>query len=1160
MRISGRTKAAGAAAGFLALLAAPLPALAADPAPPGAPDPAVVSSLGVLSGDRPAADPVRDATVTLITGDKVTVRTVGGRRTAQVAPGPGRQDVAFTVVDDERGIAVLPADAVAAVAAGKIAPGFFDVTQLIAWGYDDASTAVLPVLARRPAGVAADAAPPRGMAKSRSFARIDTDALTVDKSQAARTWQELVGAEPPARQRDPRAPLGGGKAAKLWPDGKAELQDAAIDKLVNAAPAAAAGYTGAGAVVAVLDTGYDPTHPDLQGVVIAAKDFTGAGIVDTNGHGTHVSTIIAGSGAASGGRHKGIAPGAKLVQGRICNSGCPQSAILAGIEWAVQTQGAHIVNLSIGGPAQKDDPIVSAINSYALFAGTLFVVAAGNDGPSARTVTSPGTAAAALTVGAGRGGDGIASFSGRGPTKFDNLAKPDLVTPGTNTVAGRAAGTGMGIPVDQYYTSANGTSMATPVAAGAAALIKQQHPSWASLYIKGALTASARPMPGLTVFEQGAGHLDIGAALQRDIVPYLVGQVNVPAPHPAGQSVQNGTTLFNGGTSAAALNFGVQAYTEQGTAAPAGLVAMTAAQATLAAGAAYKADVTVRGDLAPPGTYVAVVTATDTAGKVRSVFPVSVHIAPAKHRLTLTALDRNGQPASGTVLLHSGRNNLYRNFTLVDGALDCTPDAAGADPCMLDGFDYLARAVLTAKDAGGATTAFDFAFRTVSMGAGPVAWTVDARQMKPMGVTVDTAGAAIESQTVVARHPSFGEVLWFGGRGSTTSATGGLHTNRVMPVAAPGLTYLNRTTWTNGTASSPYRYEVLDARENGVPSVPGVAATKAGSAHLAGRYKAQGVAPSGGGMLGHDAAYKGVPMRISFPTPVTVPYRVDEYLTAAPDISWGTLFSIQAAGGEPNTMLDRNFQSYSPGSSTSQVRGAAVVGPVLPQTVGTRIGDVLTFGQPGRHADDFWRTGAVDFFGDSWGGGKTLSPVDASSKVTVRAGTQQLAVQPWTQGAGMQVALPPGTSTVTVDADISRTTAYSTLSPRVRATWTFGTSTTPGTQAAALPIMAPRTICGADTLDDYNRVKTGTPLMCLVPFETQPGFGNGYVSLATAKAEMSTNDGQTWTQVAGFGPNNQVLNVPGVAAPGYVSLRISGTDAAGNSAVVTVIRAYQVIA
>ncbi|GAB3858608.1 hypothetical protein GCM10029963_58560 [Micromonospora andamanensis] len=206
------------------------------------------------------------------------------------------------------------------------------------------------------------------------------------------------------------------------------------------APAAhQAGFTGQGVRVAVLDTGVDAAHPDLTGRVAESRNFT----EETNpgdivGHGTHVASIIAGSGAASDGRNRGVAPDATVLSGKVCEEyGCTESAILAGMQWAATEVEADVVNLSLGGADTPEvDPLEEAVNTLTEQTGALFVISAGNAG-RAGTVGSPASADAALAVGAVDRDDQLADFSSQGPRVGDDALKPEITAPGVDIVAAR---------------------------------------------------------------------------------------------------------------------------------------------------------------------------------------------------------------------------------------------------------------------------------------------------------------------------------------------------------------------------------------------------------------------------------------------------------------------------------------------------------------------------------------------------------------------------------------------------------------------------------------------------------------------------------------------------------------------------------------------------
>lgn len=272
------------------------------------------------------------------------------------------------------------------------------------------------------------------------------------------------------------------------------------------------GITGAGIKVAIVDTGIDTTHPDLVGRVIAFKDFVNEGLKDYHGHGTHVSGIVGGTGAASQGRFKGVAPDCLFIAAKVLgfNGYGESSGVIAGIEWAVQ-QGAQVINLSLGsaGPCDGTDA-ESVASDAAVNAGTVMCVAAGNSGPSGNTIASPACARLVITVGATDKSDQIAEFSSRGPTE-DGRLKPDICFPGVNITSCRAESTYLGNQINQFYTTASGTSMATPHATGSVALLLQQNPGATPQQIKDALMGTAKNL-GLDPNTQGAGRGNVAAA------------------------------------------------------------------------------------------------------------------------------------------------------------------------------------------------------------------------------------------------------------------------------------------------------------------------------------------------------------------------------------------------------------------------------------------------------------------------------------------------------------------------------------------------------------------------------------------------------------------------------------------------------------------------
>lgn len=235
-------------------------------------------------------------------------------------------------------------------------------------------------------------------------------------------------------------------------------------------------YTKNDIVIAVIDTGVDAAHVDLDGgKVIGWKDLVlgKATPYDDNGHGTHVAGIAAGSGDGSSSL-RGVAYGAAVVGVKVLDSAGSgsMSTVDAGIDWVVTNKATYaidILNLSLGTSGSSDgtDSTSTRVNNAAAN-GIVPAVAAGNSGPKASSIGSPGAARDAVTVGAmadvGEKGFSLASFSSRGPTA-DGRTKPDIAAPGVNIMAAKAnSGNG--------YVSFNGTSMATPFVAGVAGLMQ----------------------------------------------------------------------------------------------------------------------------------------------------------------------------------------------------------------------------------------------------------------------------------------------------------------------------------------------------------------------------------------------------------------------------------------------------------------------------------------------------------------------------------------------------------------------------------------------------------------------------------------------------------------------------------------------------------------
>ena len=321
------------------------------------------------------------------------------------------------------------------------------------------------------------------------------------------------------------------------------------------------GYTGAGVGVAVIDSGVANWHDDLSysgsntkvkvvGGQRVAKfvDFVNGATqaYDDNGHGTHVSGIIAGNGYDSRGTKAGIAPSAHLVSLKVLDAQGRGviSSVIAAIEYAITNKAAYnirVINLSVGAAvttSYNNDPLTLAAKR-AVEAGIVVVTASGNLGRTATgksqygAVTAPGNAPWVLTVGASdhkgtlnRRDDVVAAYSSKGPTAIDFAAKPDIVAPGTGVISLSAPNSTLAVtkPLSlvkgalsstaKPYLTLSGTSMAAPVVSGTVALMMEANPTLTPNLVKAILQYTAQLQPGVDYMTQGGGFLNSFGAVE----------------------------------------------------------------------------------------------------------------------------------------------------------------------------------------------------------------------------------------------------------------------------------------------------------------------------------------------------------------------------------------------------------------------------------------------------------------------------------------------------------------------------------------------------------------------------------------------------------------------------------------------------------------------
>lgn len=594
---------------------------------------AMGATTGTDRAESPVHAPTTARTVTLITGDRVTVTDLGaGRKSVAVERPAGATGAVQSEISGGR-ITVVPDEARPYLQAGVLDAELFDVTALIEQGLGDSSSDGLPLIVTYTKN--ARSATPRGARQVRGLPSVGGAALEASKS--GEFWRTVVPDVNSAAARTTSAPtrLAGG-VEKIWLDARVDAAMESSNAQIGTPAAWEAGLTGKGVKVAVLDTGVDLTHPDLKDRVSETKSFIdGQEVADRNGHGTHVSSTVGGSGAASDGKEKGVAPDATLAVGKVLNdqgSGS-ESQIIAGMEWAAKDVQAKIVSMSLGSSQGSDgtDPMAQAVNALSKDTGALFVIAAGNSGAPG-SIGSPGAADSALTIGAVDSADRLASFSSQGPRLGDHALKPDLSAPGVDILAARSqlvSGSGP-------YTSMSGTSMATPHVAGVAALLAEKHPGWNGQQLKDGLMSTSKQISG-TSYQVGAGRVDVPSAIAAQITATGSADLGfIGWPYEANKPVTRTLTYTNASDRPVTL-----ALTAEG--APSDVVALADSTLTVPAHGTAQTTVTGDGGAAPVGTTSGRIVAKDGDTVVAHT---AFGLTKENERYTLTVhlKDRDGSP------------------------------------------------------------------------------------------------------------------------------------------------------------------------------------------------------------------------------------------------------------------------------------------------------------------------------------------------------------------------------------------------------------------------------------------------------------------------------------------------------------------------------------
>lgn len=615
-------------------------------APPGG---ALTGSIPASGSGTTGATPADTHVVTLLTGDTVTVYApTGGMSsyTVQPAARPGRSLVSFRGTTVAGDLHVVPSDAEPYLASGAVDPQLFDVSELVREGVADGTSALPLIVTYRhapgPAAITSTTDSLPASDRTRTLPAVHGAAIRVDRSAAGKFWDGIDQDGPAVRAG--RLDFGHG-ISRVWLDRKVSaVLDQSVPQ-IGAPTAWHAGIDGTGVKVAVLDSGIDATHPDFAGRIGAVANFsTSPTAADRFGHGTHVASIVAGSGAASNGRFRGVAPGATLLIGKVLDDKGvgDASSTIAGMQWAAE-HGAKVINLSLSSDSPSDgtDPLSLAVDEVSRTFGVLVVASAGN-GTLLHTVNAPAAADQALAVGAVDKADRLASFSSRGPGLTSGSVKPEITAPGVSIVAARAAGTNLGPIVDTNYTRLSGTSMAAPHVAGAAALMAEQNPTWTGQELRGALVSTAKD-GGFRWYEQGAGRVDVTRAFTQRVYGSRAIDFGSFA-FPQSGTATRPASFSNDTDTAVTLHLALDVRDFAGAPAPDGAVRLGADTVTVPAHGRASVDLVVDPTVGPDSVYGGVLTASTSDGSVRLRTPLSWRKAPESQAVTVKVLNSHGQP------------------------------------------------------------------------------------------------------------------------------------------------------------------------------------------------------------------------------------------------------------------------------------------------------------------------------------------------------------------------------------------------------------------------------------------------------------------------------------------------------------------------------------
>lgn len=1051
--------------------------------------------------------------VTLITGDRVALDAKG--RVVGLERAKGREHIPFRISKVGGHTLVVPGDAVRLVASGKLDQRLFDVTELNKAATRRAQKNGLKVIVGYSGAASAAKADVRDAGTLRhSLKALNADAVQTPVKETPELWDAVTNGD--------KAAAG---IAHVWLDG---VRKAALDKSVPqiGAPAAwAAGYNGKGVKIAVLDTGVDTTHPDLKDQVIASKNFTtAADASDHFGHGTHVASIAAGTGAKSHGKYTGVAPGAKILNGKVLDdtgSG-DDSGILAGMEWAA-AEGADVVNLSLGGyDSPEIDPLEAEVNKLSAEKNILFAIAAGNDGP--QSIGSPGSAAAALTVGAVDGNDKLADFSSTGPAA-DGSIKPDVTAPGVDITAAAAKGSVIDQEVGENpagYLTISGTSMATPHVAGAAAILKQEHPDWGYQELKSALTGSAKAGK-YTPFQQGSGRIAVDKAIKQTVLaePTSVNFGVQQWPHTDDTPVTKQLTYRNVGTKDVTLSLTSSAIDPKGAAAPAGFLTLGATKVTVPAGGTASVGVTVNTKLGGTldGAYSAYVTATGGGQTVRTAAAVQREVQ--SYSVTVKHIGRDGKPAglyNTSLLGYSGLGN--------GSGINVPVSDSGTATLRVPKGTYLLDSWI-AKDFTTFNGGLDWLAQPKLSVTKDLTVTVDARTTKASDITVPDAAATPNFASVDYMYDPAGIGIGAGFDSFDKIRTAGL---------GPDVSGLTQTWSGQFVKGGGEEYDVATSApvkrlQGGKVRhfTAGELATVQNTVGASAPGKTGSVSPWG--VVGGDfVTGLGVEQKL----PATRTFHV----STVDGAQWA--FDVQQYGGHDAQGLpiaeagytQDDLQAYKAGRTYRNTFNTAVFGPHLTSQYGLYRDGNQIFGVIPLFSDSAKHPGSSDFL--------------SVNTTLYRNGTKVGSNKDPLFGDGV-FNVPSGDAEYKLTTSVIRSVKVAAASTRIDASWTFH-SKKPGSSTPLAQLPASTVHFGATTGLD-SRVAAGKTVTFPVTVEGAAAGRN----LKSLVVYVSYDYGKTWKKLT---VSHGRITVKNPAKGKAISFHAKIADKKGNKSTISIYNAY----